>query len=183
MSRIILVTGGTRSGKSRYALNLAESLPGPRAFIATCPVTDDEMKRRIEAHRRERESAGWTTIEEETDLAGAMAGAKAYSVIVVDCLTLWINNLMYTAEADGREPSETDIARLTGDLVQSCGHLAGTVIFVTNEVGMGIVPEHRSARLFRDLVGRCSQIIAANADAVVFIVCGVPMTIKGDEIS
>jgi adenosylcobinamide kinase/adenosylcobinamide-phosphate guanylyltransferase len=182
MSRIILVTGGSRSGKSSFALKLAKSLPAPRAFIATCPVTDEEMRRRIEAHRKERDSAGWTTIEEETDLAGVLAGAKGYSVIVVDCLTLWINNLMYAAEAGGSEVTEADIVRLAGELVQSCEQIEGMVIFVTNEVGMGIVPENRNTRLYRDLVGRCGQTIAASADAVALVVCGVPIIIKGDEL-
>jgi adenosylcobinamide kinase/adenosylcobinamide-phosphate guanylyltransferase len=177
---IILVTGGSRSGKSAHALRLAESRPGPWTFVATCPEIDGEMARKIEAHRQERDARAWATIEEEVDLAGAVARAGAAGVILVDCLTLWVNNLMYRASLAGREVTEQEVAGLTGGVVRAARRASGTVIFVTNEVGLGIVPPDPSTRLYRNLVGRCGQAVAAAADAAVLVVCGMPNTLKGD---
>ncbi len=196
MGAIILVTGGSRSGKSAYAQALAESRPGPWTFVATCPAIDEEMARKIEVHQRERDARTWTTIEEEIELAGAIeragtgfgdpAGAQhagtadAAGVILVDCLTLWINNLMYRASLAGREVTEREVAGLTDAVVRAARSAPGTVIFVTNEVGLGIVPPDASTRLYRNLVGRAGQAIAAAADAAVLVVCGMPITLKGD---
>lgn len=198
MSTIILVTGGSRSGKSAHALRLAESRPGPWTFVATCPAIDEEMARKIEAHRQERDARAWTTIEEEVDLAGAIgradAGANAVDVdaaravavagvsgvILVDCLTLWVNNLMYRASLAGREVTEQEVAGLTDGVVRAARRAPGTVIFVTNEVGLGIVPPDPATRHYRNLVGRCGQAIAAAADAAAMVVCGMPITLKGD---
>ncbi len=143
MSTIILVTGGSRSGKSAHALRLAESRPGPWTFVATCPAIDEEMAKKIEVHRQERDARTWTTIEEEIDLAGAIARAGAAGVILVDCLTLWVNNLMYRASLAGREVTEQEVAGLTDVVVRAARSAPGTVIFVTNEVGLGIVPPDR----------------------------------------
>ena len=180
MSRIVLVTGGSRSGKSAHALRLAESRPGPWTFVATCPETDEEMAKKIEAHKQERDVRTWTTIEEEVDLAGAIGRAGAAGVILVDCLTLWVNNLMYRASSAGREVTEQQVAELTDAVIRAARSAPGTVIFVTNEVGLGIVPPDASTRLYRNLVGRCGQAIAAAADAAVLVVCGLPITLKGD---
>lgn len=192
MSAIILVTGGSRSGKSAFALRLAQSRPGPWTFVATCPAIDEEMARKIEVHRQERDAGAWTTIEEEIDLAGAIeragAGARneqrtearATGVIIVDCLTLWVNNLMYRASLAGREVTEPEVVGLTNTVVRAAESAPGTVIFVTNEVGLGIVPPDAPTRLYRNLVGRCGQAIAAAADAAVLVVCGIPITLKGD---
>jgi len=190
VSAIILVTGGSRSGKSTHALRLAESRPGPWTFIATCPAIDEEMARKIEVHQQERDARTWTTIEEEFDLAeaigragtGAAAGDRvgAAGVILVDCLTLWVNNLMYRASLAGREVTEQEVAGLTDAVVRVARSAPGTVIFVTNEVGLGIVPPDASTRLYRNLVGRCGQAIAAASDAAVMVVCGMPITLKGD---
>lgn len=179
MGAIILVTGGSRSGKSAHALRLAESRPGPWTFIATCPEIDEEMAVKIEAHRRERDSKKWTTIEEETDLAGAIQRAAA-GVILVDCLTLWVNNLMHRASLTGREVTEGEVAGMTDAVVRAARSAPGTVIFVTNEVGLGIVPPDAPTRLYRNLVGRCGQAIGAAADAAVLVVCGLAITLKGD---
>lgn len=195
MSRIVLVTGGSRSGKSSYALRLAESLPGPRTFIATCPPIDDEMARKIEAHRLERDPGRWATIEEEVDLAraicrasargieGASAGAVGRAgarVILVDCLTLWVNNLMYRASLAGRDVTEDELGAATDAVLKAARDAAGTVIFVTNEVGLGIVPPDEPTRRYRNLVGRCGQAVGAAADAAVMVVCGMALTLKGD---
>ena len=178
MAEITLVTGGCRSGKSRYAREIAESLPGPRVFVATCPLLDDEMRTRIDRHRQEREAAGWDTIEETTDLAGTIRGAADYDVILVDCLTLWVNNLMYEAGEQDRELTEDDMVEQANRLLEACGQRHGTVLFVTNEVGMSIVPENALARRYRDLIGRCNQTIAAHSDVVALVSCGIPLELK-----
>lgn len=179
MAHVTLVTGGCRSGKSAFAQGLAESLAGPRTYVATCPVIDDEMRRRIEKHRLARAERHWTTIEQPLDLEAAIAAAAGSRVVLVDCLTLWVNNLMFEAEQAGGVVGEEDIARRCGAVLASCGRHGGHVMFVTNEVGMGIVPENALARRYRDLVGRCNQVVAAGADAVVLVSCGIPLYLKG----
>lgn len=182
MAKIIFITGGSRSGKSIYAQRLAESLSGTRTYIATCPVIDKEMEDRIRKHKEARQSASWQTIEEVTDLAGALRRSKGSEVILVDCLTLWINNLMFEAEQKKQYLDEETIGTRCDDLLDVCRDLPGTVIFVSNEVGMGIVPENPSSRLFRDLAGRCNQSMAGQADTAIFMVSGLPLYIKGDKI-
>lgn len=179
MASIVLVTGGCRSGKSAHAQQIAESFPPARLYVATCPVIDDEMRRRIEAHRRARDGRGWETMEEPFDLAGALDRGSRYGVILVDCLTLWVNNLMYRAEQEGGTVGEAQIAEACGKVLQAAAQCRGIVIFVTNEVGMGIVPENAEARRYRDLVGRANQVIAARADSVTLVVCGTPLQVKG----
>lgn len=178
MSRLVLTTGGCRSGKSAHAQTLAETLPGPRAYLATCPVIDDEMRRRVDAHRRDREGRGWTTVEESLDLAGAIRRAEGHPVILVDCLTLWLNNLAYEAELAGISLTEDAVAARAAEVAHAARQHGGTVVFVTNEVGMGIVPDNRSARHFRDLAGRVNQTLAAACDEVVLLVSGIPISIK-----
>ncbi|MGD7653975.1 MAG: bifunctional adenosylcobinamide kinase/adenosylcobinamide-phosphate guanylyltransferase [Verrucomicrobiales bacterium] len=181
MSRLVLTTGGGRSGKSAYAQAMAEALPGPRAFVATCPVIDDEMRHRIAKHRRDRAGKDWTTIEEPEDLVAAIRSAAGHGVVLVDCLTLWVNNLMYAAELRGERLTEAMVAARCRDVLAAAREHGGTVVFVTNEVGMGIVPEHAGARHFRDLAGRVNQVIAADCDEVFLLVCGQPLRIKGGE--
>lgn len=178
MARVVLVTGGSRSGKSFYAQKLAEDIDGRRAFLATCPVIDEEMAERIQKHQRARNEANWDTIEEATNLANALRNACKYDVVLIDCLTLWINNLMYESECEGKKVTEEDIVRVCEDVLSACSELSGTVIFVTNEVGMGIVPGDALSRRYRDLVGRCNQTIAAAADAVMLVSCGIPISLK-----
>ncbi len=178
MGRIILVTGGSRSGKSDYAQLRAESIPGPRAFVATCPVVDAEMAERIRLHQEGRRATQWETIEEPVHLASVIREAGRFRVLLVDCLTLWINNLMYEAQQKGRDLSEVDAAAICHDLREACALFTGTLIFVTNEVGMGIVPSDPGTRRYRDMVGRCNQIIARAADEVILVVCGMPVVVK-----
>ncbi len=179
MARIILITGGCRSGKSAYAQQLGESLAGRRAYVATCRPTDDEMRERVRRHRKARSAAQWETIEETIDLAGTLARAGGYDVVLVDCLTLWIANLLEKADREDSDAGEECLAQRCREILVACRAHPGTVLFVTNEVGMGIVPENALARRFRDLVGRCNQVIAAAADRVMLMSCGIPIAVKG----
>lgn len=179
MATIILITGGSRSGKSAYAQRIAESRPGERAYIATCPVIDEEMAERIKKHRQARKQ-GWSTIEETENLVAAFHTAKGSQTILVDCLTLWVNNLLYKAESANTTLNEEEMTARSLEVLEACKGLPGTVIFVTNETGMGIVPADPQSRLFRDLAGRCNQIIAGSADSVIMMISGIAVTIKGD---
>jgi adenosylcobinamide kinase/adenosylcobinamide-phosphate guanylyltransferase len=176
VAEIILITGGARSGKSRQAQQLGESLPGKKLFVATCPITDEEMRQRIERHRQDRQGAGWQTVEETVNLEQALADNSACEVVLIDCLTLWINNLLFTDA--GNMLDEEAVSVKVRKLIDVCAKRSGVVIMVTNEVGLGIVPENALARRYRDLVGRCNQEIAAVADRVIMSVCGIPVDIK-----
>jgi adenosylcobinamide kinase/adenosylcobinamide-phosphate guanylyltransferase len=167
-ARLTLVLGGARSGKSRYAESLITALPPPWIYAATGQALDAEMAARIDAHRARR-GAGWTTVEAPRDLAAALA-AHAKAPILVDCLTLWLSNLMM---ADAQIEQEID--RLARALAQA----AAPVVLVANEVGSGIVPDNALARRFRDLQGGLNQRIAALADQVVLLVAGLPLYVKG----
>lgn len=175
---LTLVTGGARSGKSAYAQKLAERMPPPRAYIATCPVIDGEMSERIEAHRRDREGKGYTTFEEPKDLAAVIRKTAGHSVAVVDCLTLWVNNLMREADERGAELGEKDIEQAARKVLDAVAVHPVPVIFVTNEVGMGIIPANAVSRKFVDLAGRLNQLIAGGADEVILMTSGIPLCVK-----
>lgn len=169
----IFVIGGCRSGKSGYALELAEcGTWEKRIFIATCVPGDEEMINRVEKHQQER-GGRWKTIEAPVAMPRAISeNSSPETVIVVDCLTLWISNLMMAPE------SKDLLSNAASELVQSLKGAQGEVILVSNEVGAGIVPENPMAREFRDLAGRVNQAVAACADRVVWMVAGIPVTIK-----
>ncbi len=175
---MILVTGGARSGKSSYALERCGSLCGKKCFVATCPVIDPEMDDRIKRHKLEREGLGWNSIEEETALADIFATLGDHDVVLIDCLTLWVNNLMYQAELSSKTFGEDEIEFETEKLVTSITSFPGTVCLVTNEVGMGIVPDNALARKYRDLVGSCNRLLAKKADEVILVSCGIPLPLK-----
>jgi adenosylcobinamide kinase/adenosylcobinamide-phosphate guanylyltransferase len=166
--RLTLVLGGARSGKSRYAESLITTLPPPWVYVATGQGLDAEMAARIEAHRARR-GPGWSTVEVPRALAATLA-ASGSAPILVDCLTLWLSNLMM-AEA----PVEAELDRLA----QALDKATAPVVMVANEVGSGIVPDNALARRFRDLQGWLNQRIAAQADNVVLVVAGLPLFVKG----
>jgi adenosylcobinamide kinase / adenosylcobinamide-phosphate guanylyltransferase len=167
--RLTLVLGGARSGKSRHAETLAMAAPSPWIYVATAEPFDDEMKARIAEHRARR-GEKWRTIEAPLDLAGAIDGAPAGAAALVDCLTLWLNNVLF---------NNRDIDAETARLEATLAARQGPVVLVSNEVGSGIVPDNAQARRFRDLQGRLNQRIAARADHVVLLVAGLPMVVKG----
>ncbi len=165
---VTLVLGGARSGKSRYAEDLVEA-EGGGIYIATAEAWDSEMTVRIETHRQRRGDK-WQTIEAPTDLVGALTSRNCRGkAVLVDCLTLWVTNLMM---------AERDIEREVSMLTAALPSLDARVVFVSNEVGLGIVPENAMARQFRDHAGNTHQRIAKIADRVVFVAAGLPMTMK-----
>jgi len=167
--RSLLVLGGARSGKSAYAQRLAEACGPERLYLATATAGDEEMAARIARHRADR-GKGWTTLEEPLEVARALAvEARPGRVIVVDCLTLWLSNLLLA----GR-----DLAPAVAALAHAVDALAGPAILVTNEVGMGLVPDHRIGRDFRDWQGRANREIGAACDAVIFVAAGLPLQLK-----
>ena len=171
--RTTLVIGGCRSGKSSHALHLADRMgKAGKIFLATCIPRDDEMNQRVSRHKAER-GPGWTAVETPVFLSEAIQniGPDA-DVLLVDCLTLWVSNLMM-------EHADPDaITDHTRRLIESLAAAACPVILVTNEVGAGIVPDNPLARSFRDAVGQVNQQIAARADQVIWMVAGIPVKIK-----
>lgn len=169
--RATLVLGGARSGKSRHAETLARRTGLTRIYLATAEAHDDEMRARIAHHRESRSHDGWTTIEEPLDLAGALAREAAPErVILVDCLTLWLTNVMLGGGGD--------VATAEVRLVEALKAAKGPVILVSNEVGLGLVPETPLGRAFRDAQGRLNQAVAAACDRVVFVAAGLPLVLK-----
>ncbi len=166
---VTLVLGGARSGKSRYAEGLLDRHPGRRVYLATAEVLDEEMAARVKAHR-DRRDADWKTVEEPLALAAAVkAETEQGAAVLVDCLTLWLGNLLGEAR-----PVEDEI----DGLIAAIGQFGGPVVFVSNEVGQGIVPDNALARRFRDLAGVLHQRLAEKADSVVFVTAGIPMKLK-----
>jgi len=172
MAEVILITGGARSGKSAAALRLADGY-APCVFIATADAFDDEMQERIARHQAERGDK-WRTLDAPVDLAGAIGSVAApQAAVVIDCLTVWLGNLMHYDQAT-TEDSPACAALLEALRLSP----AARIVLVTNEVGMGIVPDNPLSRRFRDVAGRLNQRIAAAADRVILAVCGQLLTIK-----
>jgi adenosylcobinamide kinase/adenosylcobinamide-phosphate guanylyltransferase len=169
---ITFVLGGARSGKSAFALGQASALTGKKAYIATARALDDEMRARIERHRQER-TGDWETFEEPVGIAELILKlGVSHDVILVDCLTLWLTNIML-----GVGDAEAETERLVKALV-SC---PAACFVVANEVGLGIVPDNALSRQFRDLAGTLNQRIATIADTVCFVAAGLPLQLKGKE--
>lgn len=173
METVMLITGGARSGKSAHAIALAQRAAGARRFlVATAEPLDDEMRERI-AHHRARRSADFTTIEEPRALAAALAAlAGRADVVVVDCLTLWVSNLMSAGLNDEAIVAEA------GAFARALGAAPFASIVVSGEVGAGIVPDNAAARRFRDLLGWTNQAVAHVAGRVVLMVAGYPLRVK-----
>jgi adenosylcobinamide kinase/adenosylcobinamide-phosphate guanylyltransferase len=166
---LIFVTGGARSGKSRYAQACAEGFAGSLLYVATAEIRDEEMRRRVDLHRADRGNR-WATLEEPLDLAGAVGRVAGHGAALVDCLTLWTSNLL---EAHGED--DDAIERRVLDLENALTGRQGNLVVVTNEVGLGIVPDNALARRFRDVAGRINQRVAALADESYFVVSGRPL--------
>jgi adenosylcobinamide kinase/adenosylcobinamide-phosphate guanylyltransferase len=171
MARHVLVLGGARSGKTAFAESLAIRSGSQPAYLATCEALDDEMRDRVASHQSARGDR-FTTIEEPLALADSLVrAAKAHDVILVDCLTLWITNLLMA-----NEDVSDAVSELGATLVQL---RTAKVILVSNEVGLGIVPDNAMARTFRDLAGAAHQRLAGICDDVYFVAAGLPLTLKG----
>jgi adenosylcobinamide kinase/adenosylcobinamide-phosphate guanylyltransferase len=174
LAAVTLVLGGARSGKSRFAEHLISTLGGERTplYIATAAAGDDEMAARIAAHRARR-GATWATLEVPLDLAGAIR-AHRDTPMLVDCLTLWLSNAMHEARAMENE---------TAHLLEALRAARAPVVLVSNEVGLGLVPDTPLGRAFRDEAGRLNQRVAASAGHVVFVAAGLPLYLKGGPLS
>ncbi len=166
---LYLVLGGARSGKSRHGEALIEAASPPWRYVATARALDDEMRQRIEEHRARR-GTGWQTVEAPLELAAALDACPRDAPVLVDCLTLWLTNLMLE-----RRPVEPAADALLAALAGR----RGPSVLVANEVGLGIVPDNRLARDFRDAAGALHRRVAAQAQHVHFMVAGIPMTVKG----
>lgn len=172
MGKIIFILGGARSGKSAYALNLAKEKSRKVLYVATAQAKDSEMRKRIARHMSAR-PRHWKTIEEPLDLIKALQNREnKYEIIIIDCLTLYLSNLMHEGF------KSIAIVNIITDTARYLTTLKETVFLISNEVGLGIVPENKLAREFRDIAGTTNQIMAKQADEVVFIQAGIPLKLK-----
>jgi len=170
-NKLIFITGGARSGKSSFALSEASNIPGAKAYIATAEACDEEMRQRIDNHKKQR-TKDWDTFEEPIKVADVIEEIKAqYSLVIIDCLTLWLSNIMQS-DADVMEEMEKLIHTLCAASPVS------RVYIVSNEVGMGIVPDNELARRFRDMAGLLNQRVTEFADEVYLMVSGIPLKVK-----
>jgi adenosylcobinamide kinase/adenosylcobinamide-phosphate guanylyltransferase len=172
MAKVVFITGGARSGKSRLAESLAEGFGTPLCYIATGEARDEEMAVRIAAHRARRGN-GWQTVEEPIRLMEALKAAEGrFQAVLVDCVTLWLTNLLLSHEDADRALAEVQA------LAALLPELTIPIVLVSNEVGMGIVPDNSLARSFRDLAGKANQTLAAAADEVYVTFSGIPLKLK-----
>ncbi len=183
MSRSILITGGARSGKSRFAQELALKSTKPVLFVATATPGDEEMKQRIDEHRKSR-PATWRTLEVETHIGKQiLENINAAQTVIIDCITLLINNVFsqhspcHGEDFNARLLEKEVMAEIT-ELTDCIHRVAADFIIVTNEVGLGVVPDNKMGRLYRDLLGKANQVLAQNADEVYLLVSGIPLLIK-----
>jgi len=166
---VTFVLGGARSGKSQFAESFVKSLPRPWVYIATAEAHDDEMAARIAEHQARRD-AGWQTVEAPHDLPDAIRAAPKGAIVLVDCLTIWLSNLMH---------GPFDVDRAMGQLEEALHTRENATVLVSNEVGLGLVPETPLGRAFRDTQGHLNQNIAALASRVILVVAGQPLIVKG----
>jgi adenosylcobinamide kinase/adenosylcobinamide-phosphate guanylyltransferase len=171
MQKAVFILGGSRSGKSDFALKEASALPGEKAFIATAEALDKEMRLRIEKHRKKR-GRQWVTHEESLQISGLIKDiGNKYTVILVDCLTLWLSNIMHAGY---------DVRSETRELASTIGEdRSASLYIISNEVGLGLVPESPLGRQYRDNLGILNQEIAKAATDVYFMAAGIPLKVKG----
>ena len=175
MKKKILITGGCRSGKSRFALDYANQHYSKKLYLATCEVLDEEMAQRVENHKKMR-GPEWQTVEEPIEIVDIIGQYEdGVEVILLDCITLWLSNLLIKGDTDLKIIDEIN------RFVEMIKQTSTSLIMVSNEVGMGIVPADPLSRRFRDLSGIVNQKIAEVADTVIYIVSGIPMFLKGVE--
>jgi len=186
--RCILITGGARSGKSRFAYELAAKVGKPVLFVATAEAGDEEMKCRIEEHKRERPK-DWSTIEVTTHIGSQIKREIGRAqVVIVDCITLLINNIFnkYSHQTDEQIDAsilEKEVESEIDGLMECIDHSSASFIIVTNEIGLGLVPANKISRLYRDLLGRANQMLAERANGVYFMVAGLPVRVKSAKLS
>ncbi|MEE8470857.1 MAG: bifunctional adenosylcobinamide kinase/adenosylcobinamide-phosphate guanylyltransferase [Dehalococcoidia bacterium] len=179
---VTLILGGARSGKSQYAHELADMLGGRVLYVATAEALDEEMSSRIEAHKRSRPSS-WRTLEVQTDVAEAIrSGIGDAEVVIIDCLTLLVSNLM-SEEDLSAEALEEKVAAELEDIIALMGNMSSHFIIVSNELGLGLVPLHPSGRAYRDVLGLANQMLARRADEVYLMIAGIPLVAKKEDIA
>jgi adenosylcobinamide kinase / adenosylcobinamide-phosphate guanylyltransferase len=172
--KLIFITGGVRSGKSQFALELAQKFPDPKAYLATAQALDAEMTERIQKHKDNR-PRNWRTLEEPRRVSEILKKEGGqFGLILLDCLTLWVSNLMMG------DWSEAQILEEADRLIRMSRLVKGSLIIVSNEVGLGVVPDNPAARSFRDLCGWIHQRVAREADDVFFMIAGLPQKLKGN---
>ena len=173
-----LILGGIRSGKSRYAEKAAKATGKPVTYIATAQNNDPEMQRRIATHQLRRPS-DWQLIEEPITLSNALnQSASKEACILVDCLALWLNNLYYFQPEKSEIDTAAIIGQLCNEVVESISEFPGDIVLVTNEIGLGIIPDNKLAREYGDRLGELNQAVASICDRVVFCIAGIPKIIK-----
>ncbi|MBF0464638.1 MAG: bifunctional adenosylcobinamide kinase/adenosylcobinamide-phosphate guanylyltransferase [Nitrospirae bacterium] len=177
--KIVFITGGAKSGKSTFALKTADRYGGKRAYVATAQALDDEMAWRIEAHQKER-NGSWDTVEEPVNIHQSITElVTTHEVIVVDCLTLWLTNMILTEPEPAKDKIYDAFLKLTDSLTTARQTKSdGAIILVSNEVGLSIVPDNRLARLFRDYAGVLNQRVAAVSDEAYLVVSGLPLRLN-----
>ena len=174
-SGCMLVLGGAKSGKSRFALNVCNGLQRKRIFLATAQALDQEMKERIKRHQKER-GGEWVTVEEPINIVHQIRSMDSEdTVILLDCLTLWLNNLYMQYDED-----QEFIRQAIEGLLDQLSIIRGAIVVVSNEVGMGIVPDNRLSRRYRDDAGTANQRIAHIAQKVVVVMAGIPLVLKDE---
>lgn len=185
MAKAILIIGGARSGKSVFAQELASTLGGPVLFVATAEAGDDEMRQRIEAHRKAR-PAGWRTLETTTHIGcRILSEIGTAQTVLIDCITLLVNNIFLEHGGNGDELDapliEKAVITEINELIDCVSQANASFIMVTNEVGLGLVPASKLGRLYRDGLGKANQMLARHADEVYLMMAGLPLRIKPDR--
>ncbi|MBL7127344.1 MAG: bifunctional adenosylcobinamide kinase/adenosylcobinamide-phosphate guanylyltransferase [Dehalococcoidales bacterium] len=186
MRKTTLIIGGARSGKSHYAMELARKASGPVLFVATAEALDEEMRQRIEEHRRTRPAA-WRTLEVPTRVGdGVRQKIGDAQVVIIDCITLLVNNILSQHYTPGSRQKAADIIEQAvvdeiSALIECFHKIEANFIMVSNDVGSGIVPADGMSRLYRDLLGKANQMLAQSADEVIMMVAGIPLPLKSDD--